>query len=131
MLPPWAIDLVKVLGTSAVLVIMWFISHRSSERRFDKFMEQLEAERNAHMEQIAKERAAAADERKTVANEFMEIRKQAHENNRLTIDLLRVQTQILSRLEPVVEQNREDLQRQTTHMALINQQLQVIERKIN
>lgn len=128
MLPPWAIDLVKVLGTSAVLVIIWYLTHKSSERRFDTFMQQLDAERKAHIEQIKEERKAAANERTAVAGEFMEIRKQTHENYLLMSDLLRIQTQILSQIQPLIQDNSKELREQSKSLALINQHLNTIER---
>lgn len=125
LLPPWVIETFKVLGTSAAFIVIWYLTHKSSERRFDTFMEQLNTEREIHIEQIAKEREAAVNERKAVANEFMEIRKQTHENYLLMSDLLRIQTQILSQIQPMIQSNTTELRQQSTTLALINQQLQL------
>lgn len=129
-LPPWVIDLVKVVGTSALIMVIWFITHRSSERRFDRFMEQLDIERKSHIAQIEKEREAAVQERRAVSNEFMEIRKQSHENNRLMTELLRQQTQILAKMEPELEENTKLLHDHKTQLALMNQHINTIQRSI-
>lgn len=128
-LPPWVVDLVKVVGTSAIILIIWLISHRSSERRFDKFMDQLDAERKAHINQIEKEREAALQERKAVSAEFMDIRKQSHEYNRLMTDLLRTQTQILAKMEPELENSTKLLHEHSIELALMNQNINNIQKR--
>jgi septal ring factor EnvC (AmiA/AmiB activator) len=129
-LPPWLIDLVKVVGTSAIILIIWLITHRSSERRFDKFMEQLDIERKSHINQIEKEREAATIERKAFSAEFVEIRKQSHENNRLMTELLRTQTQILAKMEPELENNTKLLHDHSVELALMNQNINHLQRSI-
>ncbi|MBL7998269.1 MAG: hypothetical protein JNL32_06470 [Candidatus Kapabacteria bacterium] len=129
-LPPWMIDLVKVVGTSAIILVIWFITQRSSERRFDRFMEQLDIERKSYIAQIEKERELSAQERRAVSSDFMEIRKQAHEYNRLMTELLRQQTQILAKMEPELEENTKLLHDHTTLLALMNQHINTIQRSI-
>lgn len=108
-LPPWVIDILKVWGPSAAILIIWFVTHKSSE----------------------KERDAREKERTSVAAEFSQIRKDAAERDKQMVELLRIQTQILARMEPEIELNTKEMLAQGKHLALIQQSIQSIDHKIS
>lgn len=122
-LPNWAIDVFKVLGPSAGILLIWWISHKAGEKRFDTFMATLDTQRKELISQIEKERESHRIDRDAYAKEFIEIRNNSHENQKLMTELMRRQTEILARLEPVIEVSLDLLNKNTISLAVIDNKI--------
>lgn len=122
-LPNWAIDVFKVLGPSAGILLIWWLSHKAGEKRFVIFIDELNTQRTQLIEQIEKERTSQRADRESYAKEFIEIRKQNHENQKALTDLLRIQTAILAKMEPVIENSLETMNKNTIALAVIDNKI--------